>query len=73
MVDIDILKNIGDQFSTLLTKLIQFLSGLGLNITDTGGKILGILLPLILAWVSFKFLEKPLKYIIIILMIALDL
>lgn len=73
MAGIDILKDVGERFSSVMTKLIQSLSELGLNISETGGKILSLLIVLSITYTIFKVVERPIKYIILLLLVALAL
>lgn len=65
------LQKIGNVFSELITKIIKYLSELGLNISKTSGKILGLVIVVGLLWVSVKSIEKPLKWVFVSLLIIL--
>ena len=69
------LKPIGDWFSDLMTRFIQYLSEIGINISTSQGKIINFILLLGIAYFIIKTMERPLKWILVgaILILAVSI
>lgn len=75
-MEISFLGEWGEKISGLMTKGINFLGELGINITDAQGKIVNLVLILVLLYIVIKVIEIPkrlIKWGIIILLGVLAL
>lgn len=70
-IDINILRNFGDWFSNFMTNIIRSLSSLGLTLTTIQGKILSFIIVLASIFIIIKTLEKPIKWLLVILLTIL--
>ena len=55
---------VGEGVSGFMTGVIQFLSKLGLNLSTEQGKLLNMIIVIALLYICARFVEKPLKYLL---------
>ena len=70
-INISFFQGIGNWFSDIMIKIIQFLASLGINLTEAQGKVVSLLVISIIGYLSIKIVGKPLRYFIVILSILL--
>ncbi len=69
----EVLGLIGEQSSGFMSRIIQFLSTIGLNLNNTQGKILNLLIVVGLALGILKIMTKPIKWLFVTLLVLLAL
>lgn len=63
-----ILSSVGEYLGIATQKTISFLSKFGVDFSQTQAKIINIVLSLLLIWGILKLVNKPLKWLIIVLL-----
>lgn len=71
MTATEMFATVGEKFSSIMTNLISFLAKLGLDMSETQGKILNLVILLGLALGIMKVVEKPIKWLFITLIVLL--
>jgi len=66
------LTTVGDKFSSSMTWITQKIASLGLSLSSVQSKILNLIVLLTLAFVIAKTIQKPIKWVLVALIIILS-
>lgn len=62
---------VGEKVSELTLKVINFLANLGLSMSETSAKIISLLILSIASFLIVKIIQKPIKWLIFVLLMIL--